>query len=66
MLACRFTVSLLSPWSIAQTLRKEIAMMEEELKVRDELMKEQERLVQGWREELKDHSERHIAELERV
>ncbi|KAF9688109.1 hypothetical protein SADUNF_Sadunf02G0163100 [Salix dunnii] len=50
--------------TVAKTQRKEIAMMEEELKVKDELMKKQERLVQEWRKELKDHSERHKTEPE--
>ncbi|PIM97861.1 hypothetical protein CDL12_29666 [Handroanthus impetiginosus] len=33
----------------AETLRKEIAAMEEELKVKTELIKKQERLIEGWR-----------------
>uniref|UniRef100_A0A2P2KNJ1 Mediator of RNA polymerase II transcription subunit 28 n=1 Tax=Rhizophora mucronata TaxID=61149 RepID=A0A2P2KNJ1_RHIMU len=50
----------------AETLKKEIAMMEEELKIKDEIIKKQERLIEGWRKELKDHLEKHKTELERV
>ncbi|XP_073302796.1 mediator of RNA polymerase II transcription subunit 28 [Primulina huaijiensis] len=49
-----------------ETLRKEIAMMEEELKVKAELIKKQERLIQGWRSELKEQFDKHNIELERV
>ncbi|KAJ6674947.1 MEDIATOR OF RNA polymerase II TRANSCRIPTION SUBUNIT 28 [Salix viminalis] len=52
--------------TMSETLRKDIAMMEEELKVKDELIKKQERLIQGWRKELKDQAEKHNTELERV
>ncbi|KAF9669319.1 hypothetical protein SADUNF_Sadunf14G0095200 [Salix dunnii] len=51
--------------TMSETLRKDIAMMEEELKVKDELIKKQERLIQGWRKELKDQAEKHNTELER-
>ncbi|KAI8540221.1 hypothetical protein RHMOL_Rhmol09G0245200 [Rhododendron molle] len=50
----------------AETLRKEIAVMEEELKIKSELIKKQERLIQGWRKELKDQLDNHNTELERV
>ncbi|KAF7131543.1 hypothetical protein RHSIM_Rhsim09G0186400 [Rhododendron simsii] len=61
----------------AETLRKlfmfalvcneqEIAVMEEELKIKSELIKKQERLIQGWRKELKDQLDKHNTELERV
>ncbi|KAK6941011.1 hypothetical protein RJ641_030542 [Dillenia turbinata] len=56
----------------AETLRKvpitfqEIAAMEEELKIKDELIKKQERLIQTWRKELKDQLDEHNMELERV
>lgn len=40
--------------------------MEEELKTKTELIKKQERLIQGWRKELKDQLEKHKKELERV
>nr|XP_023920367.1 mediator of RNA polymerase II transcription subunit 28-like isoform X1 [Quercus suber] len=49
-----------------ETLGKEIAMMEEELKIKTEIIKKQERLIQGWRKELKDQLDKHNAELERV
>ncbi|KAL6978383.1 Mediator of RNA polymerase II transcription subunit 28 [Sarracenia purpurea var. burkii] len=49
-----------------ETLRKEIALMEEELKTKSELIKKQERLIQGWRKELKDQLDKHNTELERV
>ncbi|KAF7141328.1 hypothetical protein RHSIM_Rhsim06G0059700 [Rhododendron simsii] len=50
----------------AETLRKEIAVTEEELKIKSELIKKQERLIQGWRKELKDQLDKHNTELERV
>ncbi|CAN1171088.1 Mediator of RNA polymerase II transcription subunit 28 [Linum perenne] len=50
----------------AGKLRKEIAEMEEELKTKDELIKKQERLIQGWRRDLKEQLEKHKIELERV
>ncbi|CAK9175339.1 unnamed protein product [Ilex paraguariensis] len=50
----------------AESLRKEISMMEDELKTKTELIKKQERLIQGWRKELKDQLEKHNTELERV
>ncbi|KAL2238993.1 mediator of RNA polymerase II transcription subunit 28 [Sesamum indicum] len=50
----------------AETLRKEIAMMEEELKVKSELINKQEKLIQGWRTELKDQLDKHNIELEKV
>ncbi|XP_073157471.1 mediator of RNA polymerase II transcription subunit 28 isoform X2 [Henckelia pumila] len=49
-----------------ETLRKEIAMMEEELKVKAELIEKQDRLIQGWRSELKEQLDKHNTELERV
>ncbi|XP_059437819.1 mediator of RNA polymerase II transcription subunit 28 [Corylus avellana] len=50
----------------AETLRKEIAVMEEELKIKADLIKKQERLIQGWRKELKEQMDKHNNELERV
>ncbi|XVF22189.1 hypothetical protein REPUB_Repub12eG0152400 [Reevesia pubescens] len=50
----------------AEMLRKEIATMEEELKVKSEIIKNQERLIQGWRKDLTDQLEKHNTELERV
>ncbi|KAL3644757.1 Mediator of RNA polymerase II transcription subunit 28 [Castilleja foliolosa] len=50
----------------ADTLRKKIAKMEEELKVKTELINKQERLIQGWRAELNQQLEQHNVELERV
>ncbi|WCJ22230.1 Mediator of RNA polymerase II transcription subunit 28 [Euphorbia peplus] len=52
--------------TVAETLRKEIATMEDELKVKDELIKKQERLIEGWRKELNEQLEKHQTELERV
>ncbi|XP_052184601.1 mediator of RNA polymerase II transcription subunit 28 [Diospyros lotus] len=49
-----------------ETLQKEIALMEEELKIKSELIKKQERLIQGWRKEMKDQLDKHKTELERV
>ncbi|KAK4406997.1 Mediator of RNA polymerase II transcription subunit [Sesamum angolense] len=42
-----------------EALQKEIAMMEEELKVKTELINKQEKLIQGWRTELKDQLDKH-------
>lgn len=47
-------------------LRKEIAKMEEELKTKTELITKQERLLQNWRNELKDQLDKHNIELEMV
>ncbi|XP_065860454.1 mediator of RNA polymerase II transcription subunit 28 [Euphorbia lathyris] len=52
--------------TVAETLRKEIATMEDELKLKDELIKKQERLIRGWRMELNEQLEKHKTELERV
>lgn len=40
--------------------------MEEELKRKTELIKKQENLIQGWRNELKNQLDKHITELDRV
>lgn len=40
--------------------------MEEELKIKDEIIKKQERLIQAWRKELKEQLDKHKTELERV
>lgn len=40
--------------------------MEEELKSKNELIAKQEKLIQGWKKELKDKLDKHVAELERV
>lgn len=40
--------------------------MEEELKTKSEMIKKHEKLIQGWRKELKDQLDKHITELERV
>lgn len=40
--------------------------MEEELRLKTELINKQERLIQGWRKELKDQLDKHNTELERV
>ena len=41
-------------------------MMEEELKKKNELIEKHERLIQGWKKELKDQLDKHNTELERV
>ncbi|XP_054780759.1 mediator of RNA polymerase II transcription subunit 28-like isoform X2 [Prosopis cineraria] len=63
-----YFISLLreSQPSKAEMLRKEIALMEEELKRKTELIKKQENLIQGWRNELKDQLDKHSTELDRV
>lgn len=50
----------------AATLRKEIAAMEEELKHKTEIINKHEKLILGWRKELKDQLDKHQTELERV
>ncbi|PIA53464.1 hypothetical protein AQUCO_00900212v1 [Aquilegia coerulea] len=52
--------------SEAETLRKEISMLEEELNTKTELIKKQEKIIQGWRKDLKDQLNKHVTELERV
>ncbi|GAB2248761.1 hypothetical protein Droror1_Dr00012120 [Drosera rotundifolia] len=47
-------------------LRKDVATMQEELKVKKEIVKKQEQLIQGGRKELNDQLLRHNAELEKV
>ncbi|KAM6551083.1 hypothetical protein CsatB_000891 [Cannabis sativa] len=37
--------------------------MEEELKVKTELINKHEKLIQGWRKELKDQLDKHLTEL---
>ncbi|XP_028768391.1 mediator of RNA polymerase II transcription subunit 28 [Neltuma alba] len=63
-----YFISLLreSQPSKAEMLRKEIAVMEEELQRKTELIRKQENLVQGWRNELKDQLDKHSTELDRV
>ncbi|CAL4902860.1 unnamed protein product [Urochloa decumbens] len=47
-------------------LRKEITTMEEELKIKSELIVKHKKLIEGWRKELKEQLGKHITELERV
>ncbi|XP_078435670.1 mediator of RNA polymerase II transcription subunit 28-like [Wolffia australiana] len=49
-----------------QTLQKEIALMEEELKTKSALIKKHEALLQRWRKDLKEQMDQHRTELERV
>nr|CAD1829808.1 unnamed protein product [Ananas comosus var. bracteatus] len=49
-----------------EKLRKEISNMEEELKTKSELIMKHEKIIQGWRKDLKEQLDRHITELERV
>ncbi|XP_047045054.1 mediator of RNA polymerase II transcription subunit 28-like [Lolium rigidum] len=48
------------------TLRKEITKMEEELKIKSELIAKHKSLIEGWQKELKDQLGKHNTELERV
>ncbi|KAH9621651.1 hypothetical protein KSS87_014253 [Heliosperma pusillum] len=50
----------------AELLKRDIAAMEEELKVKTELIKKQDNLIQGWRKELQDQLDKHKAELHKV
>ena len=45
---------------------QEIQELEEELKVKDELIQQQEKLLQRWRELLTNQRAAHVTELERV
>lgn len=45
---------------------QEISVMEEELKTKTELIKKHQRLIDGWRKELKEQLEKHVTELETV
>ena len=61
----------MSIWScilngVAYSFFQEIAAMEEELKVKNDIIKKNERLIQGWKKELKDQLDRHNSELEKV
>ncbi|KAK9114717.1 hypothetical protein Syun_021514 [Stephania yunnanensis] len=49
-----------------ENLRKEIAMMEEELRTKTELITKHEKLLQGWRKQVKDQLDKHNTELEKV
>ncbi|KAI3870219.1 hypothetical protein MKW92_002094 [Papaver armeniacum] len=49
-----------------ETLRKDIAEMEEEIRTKKQLIKKHAKLILGWRKELKDQLDKHITELERV
>ncbi|EFJ38441.1 hypothetical protein SELMODRAFT_74394 [Selaginella moellendorffii] len=49
-----------------ELLKKEIAGLESELRAKDELIKRQKRLLQGWSDILKAQKLKHIHELERV
>ncbi|KMT06042.1 hypothetical protein BVRB_7g163710 [Beta vulgaris subsp. vulgaris] len=50
----------------AEMLQKELAVMEEELKVKTELIEKQEQLIQGWKKELREQLDKHKSELEKV
>ncbi|KAG9145748.1 hypothetical protein Leryth_011187 [Lithospermum erythrorhizon] len=50
----------------AETLNKEIAAMEEELKEKDALIEKYDKLIQGWRKDLQEQLEKHKTELEKV
>ncbi|KAA0044351.1 hypothetical protein IC582_017526 [Cucumis melo] len=49
-----------------ETLRKEISAIEEELKVKNDIIKKQERLIEGWKKDLKEQLDKHNNELEKV
>ncbi|KAK9105544.1 hypothetical protein Scep_022388 [Stephania cephalantha] len=49
-----------------ENLQKEIAMMEEELRTKTELITKHEKLLQGWRKQVKDQLDKHNTELEKV
>lgn len=45
---------------------QDIAIMEEELKTKSELIDKHKKLIDGWQKELKDQLGKHVTELERV
>lgn len=49
-----------------ETVRKEIFTLEQELKTKSELIDKQEKLISGWRNEVKAQLDKHVTELERV
>ncbi|CAO2839754.1 unnamed protein product [Amaranthus hypochondriacus] len=50
----------------AELLQKEITAMEEELKVKTDLVRKQEQLIQGWKKALREQLDKHKSELEKV
>jgi len=46
--------------------KQEIALMEDELNEKNELIKKQEHLIQEWKKELSDQLDKHNIELNRV
>uniref|UniRef100_A0A0E0KYM8 Mediator of RNA polymerase II transcription subunit 28 n=1 Tax=Oryza punctata TaxID=4537 RepID=A0A0E0KYM8_ORYPU len=52
--------------STEEMLRKDIAIMEEELKTKSELIDKHKKLIEGWQKELADQLGKHVTELERV
>lgn len=64
----RWLVYLIGPSfsSLFHFMIQEIAMMEEELRTKNELVEKHERLIQGWRSELKEQLNKINTELERV
>ncbi|GAB2272590.1 Mediator of RNA polymerase II transcription subunit 28 [Dionaea muscipula] len=49
-----------------EMLQKDISAMQEELKAKTEMIREQERMIQGWRKNLKDQLDGHDVELGKV
>lgn len=45
---------------------QEITAMEEELKVKTDLVRKQEQLIQGWKKALREQLDKHKSELEKV
>lgn len=45
---------------------QEISAIEEELKVKNDIIKKQERLIEGWKKDLKEQLDKHNNELEKV
>ncbi|EEE62382.1 hypothetical protein OsJ_17171 [Oryza sativa Japonica Group] len=52
--------------SLKHALGWDIAIMEEELKTKSELIDKHKKLIEGWQKELKDQLGKHVTELERV
>ncbi|KAL5202188.1 hypothetical protein ABZP36_013140 [Zizania latifolia] len=49
-----------------EMLREDIATMEEELKIKSELIAKHKKLIEEWQKELRDQLGKHVTELERV
>lgn len=59
-------IMCLSCFNMSSFGLQDIAIMEEELKTKSELIDKHKKLIEGWQKELKDQLGKHVTELERV